>query len=155
MNLFKEVIEKEFDEIVEKGIKVKFLSRKNELPDFVIKEMERVEENSKENNKMVLLVALNYGGRYDIVQAVNKIIESGIRKIDEEEFKKYLLTYPYKDPDLLIRTSGELRISNFFLYQISYTELYFIEKYWPDFNEEDFEKAIIEYSRRKRRFGGI
>jgi undecaprenyl diphosphate synthase len=155
MNLFKEVIEKEFDEIVEKGIKVKFLSRKNELPDFVIKEMERVEENSKENDKMVLLVALNYGGRYDIVQAVNKIIESGIRKIDEEEFKKYLLTYPYKDPDLLIRTSGELRISNFFLYQISYTELYFIEKYWPDFNEEDFEKAIIEYSRRKRRFGGI
>ncbi|MBC7195575.1 MAG: di-trans,poly-cis-decaprenylcistransferase [Caldisericia bacterium] len=155
MNLFKEVIEKEFDEIVEKGIKVKFLSRKDELPEFVIKEIERVEENSKLNDKMTLLVALNYGGRFDIIQAVNKIIESGIKKVDEEEFEKYLLTYPYKDPDLLIRTSGELRISNFFLYQISYTELYFTEKLWPDFDDEDFEKALIEYSRRKRRFGGI
>lgn len=155
MNLFKEVIEKEFDEIVEKGIKVKFLSRKDELPEFIIKEIERVEENSKLNDKMTLLVALNYGGRFDIIQAVNKIIESGIKKVDEEEFKKYLLTYPYKDPDLLIRTSGELRISNFFLYQISYTELYFTEKLWPDFDDEDFEKALIEYSRRKRRFGGI
>ncbi len=155
MNLFKEVIEKEFDEIVEKGIKVKFLSRKDELPEFVIKEIERVEENSKSNDKMTILIALNYGGRFDIIQAVNKIIESGIKKVDEEEFKKYLLTYPYKDPDLLIRTSGELRISNFFLYQISYTELYFTEKLWPDFNDEDFEKALIEYSRRKRRFGGI
>lgn len=155
MNLFKEVIQKEFDEIVEKGIKVKFLSRKDELPDFVIKEIERVEENSKNYNKMTLLVGLNYGGRFDIVQAVNKIIESGIKKVNEEEFSKFLLTYPYKDPDLLIRTSGELRISNYYLYQLSYTELYFTETLWPDFDENEFEKAIIEYSRRKRRFGAI
>lgn len=155
MNLFKETIEREFDEIVEKGIRVKFLSRKDELPEFVIKEMERVEEKSKSCDKMVLLIGLNYGGRYDIIQAVNKIIEEGLKRVNEEDFSKYLLTYPYKDPDLLIRTSGELRISNYYLYQISYTELYFTEKLWPDFNEEDFEKAIIEYSRRKRRFGAI
>lgn len=155
LNLFKEVIQKEFDEIVEKGIKVKFLSRKDELPDFVIKEIERVEENSKNCDKMTLLVGLNYGGRFDIVQAVNKIIESGIKKVNEEGFSKFLLTYPYKDPDLLIRTSGELRISNYYLYQLSYTELYFTETLWPDFDENEFEKAIIEYSRRKRRFGAI
>lgn len=155
MNLFKEVIQKEFDAIVEKGIKVKFLSRKEELPDFVIKEIERVEENSKNCDKMTLLIGLNYGGRFDIVQAVNKIIESGIKKVDEEIFSKFLLTYPYKDPDLLIRTSGELRISNYYLYQLSYTELYFTETLWPDFDENEFEKAIIEYSRRKRRFGAI
>jgi len=106
---------------------------------------------------MNLLIALNYGGRYDIVQAVNKIVEKGkgVEKIDEEEFSKYLLTYPFKDPDLLIRTSGEMRISNFFLYQISYTELYFTEKLWPDFDENDFEEAIKTYSRRKRKFGSI
>lgn len=155
MNLFKEVIQKEFDEIVEKGIKVKFLSRKDELPDFVINEIERVEENSKNCDKMTLLVGLNYGGRFDIVQAVNRIIESGIKKVSEEEFSKFLLTYPYKDPDLLIRTSGELRISNYYLYQLSYTELFFTETLWPDFDENEFEKAIIEYSRRKRRFGAI
>jgi len=155
MNLFKETIDREFDEIIDKGIKIKFLSRKDELPDFVIDRIKKAEEKSKLNEKMNLLIALNYGGKYDIVQAVNKIIENGINKINEEEFNKFLLTYPYKDPDLLIRTSGEMRISNFFLYQISYTELYFTEKLWPDFNEDDFEKAIIEYSRRKRKFGSI
>lgn len=157
MNLFKETIDKEFDELIEKGIKIKFLSRKNELPDFVIQRIDRSEEKSKNNKKMNLLIALNYGGRYDIVQAVNKIVEKGkgVEKIDEEEFSKYLLTYPFKDPDLLIRTSGEMRISNFFLYQISYTELYFTEKLWPDFDENDFEEAIKTYSRRKRKFGSI
>lgn len=155
MNLFKETIDNEFKEIIEKGIKIKFLSRKDELPDFVIERIEKVEENSKNNDKMNLLIALNYGGKFDIIQAVNRIIESGIKKVDEKKFEEFLLTYPYKDPDLLIRTSGEMRISNFFLYQISYTELYFTPKLWPDFDEEDFENAIIEYSRRKRRFGSI
>ena len=155
MNLFKETIDREFDELIEKGIKIKFLSRRDELPDFVIQRIDRSEEKSKNNEKMNLLIALNYGGRYDIVQAVNKIVEKGVEKIDEEEFSEYLLTYPFKDPDLLIRTSGEMRISNFFLYQISYTELYFTEKLWPDFDENDFEEAIKVYSRRKRKFGSI
>jgi len=155
MNLFKETIDKEFDELIEKGIKIKFLSRRDELPDFVLQRIDKSEEKSKNNEKMNLLIALNYGGRYDIVQAVNKIVEKGIQKIDEEGFSKYLLTYPFKDPDLLIRTSGEMRISNFFLYQISYTELYFTEKLWPDFDENDFEEAIKTYSRRKRKFGSI
>ncbi len=155
MNLFKETIDREFDELIEKGIKIKFLSRRDELPDFVIQRIDKSEEKSKNNERMNLLIALNYGGRYDIVQAVNKIVEKGVEKIDEEEFSEYLLTYPFKDPDLLIRTSGEMRISNFFLYQISYTELYFTEKLWPDFDENDFEEAIKVYSRRKRKFGSI
>lgn len=155
MNLFKETIDRKFDEIIEKGIKIKFLSRKDELPDFVIERINKAEEKSKNNSKMNLLIALNYGGRYDIVQAVNQIIKKGIKKVNEETFGKFLLTYPFKDPDLLIRTSGEMRISNFFLYQISYTELYFTEKLWPDFDEADFEDAIVAYSRRKRKFGSI
>lgn len=155
MNLFKETIDREFDELIEKGIKIKFLSRKDELPDFVVERMLKAEEKSKNNSNMNLIIALNYGGRYDIVQAVNQIIKKGIKKVDEETFGKFLLTYPFKDPDLLIRTSGEMRISNFFLYQISYTELYFTEKLWPDFDEIDFEDAIVAYSRRKRKFGSI
>lgn len=155
MNLFKDTIDREFDELIDKGIKIKFLSRKDELPNFVIERMNRAEEKSKDNEKMNLLIALNYGGRYDIVQAVNEIIKKGLKKVDEETFGKFLLTYPFKDPDLLIRTSGEMRISNFFLYQISYTELYFTEKLWPDFDEKDFEEAVITYSRRKRKFGSI
>lgn len=155
MNLFKDTIDREFDELIDKGIKIKFLSRKDELPNFVIERMNRAEEKSKDNEKMNLLIALNYGGRHDIVQAVNEIIKKGLKKVDEETFGKFLLTYPFKDPDLLIRTSGEMRISNFFLYQISYTELYFTEKLWPDFDEKDFEEAVITYSRRKRKFGSI
>ena len=155
MNLFKETIDREFDELIEKGIRIKFLSKREGIPDFVLERMDRAEELSKDNDKMNLLIALNYGGRYDIVQAVNRIIKEKKSKIDEESFKKYLLTFPFSDPDLLIRTSGEKRISNFFLYQLAYTELYFTEVLWPDFDEKEFEKALKEYERRKRRFGAI
>ena len=155
MNLFKETIDREFDELIEKGVRIKFLSKREGIPDFVLERMDRAEELSKDNDKMNLLIALNYGGRYDIVQAVNRIIEEKKEKIDEESFKKYLLTFPFQDPDLLIRTSGEKRISNFFLYQLAYTELYFTETLWPDFDESEFEKALKEYERRKRKFGAI
>ncbi len=155
MNLFKETIDREFDELIERGIRIKFLSKREGIPDFVLERMERAENLSKENEKMNLLIALNYGGRYDIVQAVNRIIKEKKEKIDEEEFGKYLLTFPFQDPDLLIRTSGEKRISNFFLYQLAYTELYFTETLWPDFDESEFEKALKEYERRKRKFGAI
>ncbi len=155
MNLFKETIDREFDELIDRGIRIKFLSKREGIPDFVLERMERAENLSKENEKMNLLIALNYGGRYDIVQAVNRIIKEKKEKIDEESFKKYLLTFPFQDPDLLIRTSGEKRISNFFLYQLAYTELYFTETLWPDFDESEFEKALKEYERRKRKFGAI
>ena len=155
MNLFKETIDREFDELIDRGIRIKFLSKRGGIPDFVLERMERAENLSKENEKMNLLIALNYGGRYDIVQAVNRIIKEKKEKIDEESFKKYLLTFPFQDPDLLIRTSGEKRISNFFLYQLAYTELYFTETLWPDFDESEFEKALKEYERRKRKFGAI
>lgn len=155
MNLFKETIDNEFDELIDKGIRIRFLSKREGIPDFVLERMERAESISKNNEKMNLLIALNYGGRYDIVQAVNRIIKDKIKVIDEESFKNYLLTHPFPDPDLLIRTSGEKRISNFFLYQIAYTELYFTETLWPDFDEEEFEKALKEYERRKRKFGSI
>jgi len=103
-----------------------------------------------------LYLTINYGGRKEIVDAVNRIVKNeNIKRIKESDFKKFLYAPELPDPDLLIRTSGEMRISNFFLWEIAYTELYFTDKYWPDFRREDFLKAIKEYSRRERRFGKV
>ena len=106
---------------------------------------------------MQVNLALNYGARMEIIHAVKRIVEDNIssRKIDEKLFKKYLYTFNSPDPDLLIRTSGELRISNFLLYQIAYSELYFTHTLWPDFRLKEFLKAIIDYQKRERRFGKV
>jgi len=103
---------------------------------------------------LLLTIAINYGGRREIVDAVNKAIRSGT-DVDEESFKKLLYTKDIKDPDILIRTSGEMRISNFLLYQIAYTELFFTKTLWPDFTKEEYFKIIDEFSKRERRFGGV
>ena len=102
---------------------------------------------------MKLILALSYGGRWDIVNAVNKILKEKIESVSENVFKQYLATKNVPDPELLIRTSGEYRISNFLLWQIAYSELYFTDTLWPDFRKEDFEKAILDYQNRERRFG--
>ena len=104
---------------------------------------------------MNFVVALNYSGKAEIVDAVKKIISSGKREIDEEEFREYLYIPEMPEPDLLIRTSGEKRISNFMLWELAYTELYFTEVLWPDFNEEEFLKALYFYQSRERRFGKV
>ncbi|MFH0806861.1 MAG: polyprenyl diphosphate synthase, partial [Elusimicrobiota bacterium] len=105
--------------------------------------------------KMVLNLCLNYGSRQEIVAAFNKMAEAGIKKTDEETLSKYLFTGSLPDPDLLIRTSGEQRVSNFFLWQIAYSEIYFTKVLWPDFDTAELYKAIIDYQSRERRFGGI
>ena len=133
----------------------------NKLPKFAKKEVERAIEKTKNNTKMILNIGLNYGGRDEIVEGIKNLLEDykmGKLKeedIDEKIFKNYLYTNNLPDPDLLIRPSGELRLSNFMLYQIAYTEFWFSDIYWPDFKEEEFYKAIIDYQRRNRRFGGI
>ena len=116
--------------------------------------MNKMMEDTKNNSHGVLNICLNYGGRGEIVDAVNKIIKDNKNSINEEEFGHYLYN-DLPDIDFMIRTSGELRISNFMLWQLSYAELYFPECYFPDFNHEEYDKALYEYTKRDRRFGGL
>ncbi len=140
----------------EKNIKLSVIGDRSKLPEFVNREIEKALEETRKNNALVFNIALNYGGRADIVNGVKKIVEEGIdaSTITEELFSKYLYTSELPDPDLLIRTSGELRVSNFLLWQIAYSELYFTDVLWPDFDTIEMLKAIIDYQKRERRFGG-
>ncbi len=131
------------------------IGRLERLPSSLQKELSRVERITRNNKGIILNLALNYGGRSDIVDAVKKIIAHRPKKIDEETFSKYLYTSGQSDPDLLIRTSGEMRISNFLLWQLAYTEIYVTPILWPDFKREDLLQAVLDYQKRERRFGRI
>lgn len=141
------------------NIRVKVLGDISALSDGLQKSIRNVEERTKENNGIVFSIALNYGGRDEIVHAVKDIVndcQNGILNVDqitEETISNYLYTKEIPDPDLVIRTSGELRTSNFLPWQIVYSEFLFLDKYWPDFSEEDIDNAIIEYQKRNRKFG--
>ena len=136
------------------NIKVVFSGRRDRLSDKVLAAMDQMMDETKDNTLGTLNICLNYGGRAEIVDAVNKIINSNEKDITEETFKKYLYN-DLPDIDFMIRTSGEVRISNFMLWQLSYAELYFPECYFPDFNESEYDKAIEEFTKRDRRFGGL
>lgn len=146
------------DKIIKKddfNIKINIIGTKDGLSKDLINKIEKVEEKTKNNTGLIFNIAFNYGGRHEIIDAVNKILEDGnIKSITEEEFSKFLYTKDMKDPDLLIRTSGEKRLSNFLLWQLAYTEFYFSKKMWPEFKKEDIIEAIIEYNNRNRRYGG-
>ena len=154
MNLFVKGFNKDRSYFVKENIKVVFSGRKERLSNKVIDAMDRMMEETKNNKNGTLNICLNYGGRAEIVDAVNKIIAEGKKNIDEETFSKYLYC-DLPDIDFMIRTSGELRISNFMLWQLSYAELYFPKCYFPDFNESEYDKALLEYTKRDRRFGGL
>ena len=136
------------------NIKVVFSGRRDRLSNKVLAAMDQMMDETKDNTLGTLNICLNYGGRAEIVDAVNKIINSNEKDITEETFKKYLYN-DLPDIDFMIRTSGEVRISNFMLWQLSYAELYFPECYFPDFNESEYDKAIEEFTKRDRRFGGL
>ncbi len=156
LKLLVEYIDTKIDSLLEQNIKLRFIGRKSELPEEILKTVEKGEVETENCTGMNLFIALNYSGRAEIIDAVNKIVETGRKeKLTEEEFRNYLYYPDVPDPDLLIRTSGELRISNFLLWQIAYTELYFTDTLWPDFNEEEFLKALYDYQTRERRFGRI
>lgn len=135
-------------------IRLNFIGRLNELPATVEKRVRDAMEETKGFSKLVFNVALNYGSRSEIVDAVNKILSLDRKKVDEDTFGNFLYTGGQPDPDLLIRTSGEMRISNFLLWQASYAEFYFTNTLWPDFRRKSLEKAIEEYQKRERRYGG-
>ena len=125
------------------------------LPDDVQKKLKETEEHTANNDKMTMVVALSYSSRWEITEAVKQIVTGGIRAEDitEETISQHLCTNFMPDPDLLIRTGGEVRISNYLLWQCAYSEFYFCDTYWPDFNEEELHQAIISYQSRQRRFG--
>ncbi|MCG2725855.1 MAG: isoprenyl transferase [Elusimicrobia bacterium] len=153
MFLLKKVLRKYTAELKEKGIRLMVSGRINDMPSGIGKEIAESVEKLKDGKKLILNIALNYGGRQEIVDAVNRIIKSGIKRINLSSFNKFLYTFPLPDPDLLIRTSGELRISNFLLWQTAYSEFYVTDVFWPDFGEKEFADAIAEYQKRDRRFG--
>jgi len=137
------------------NIRFACIGDRSRLPEDLQKTIDKYEKETAENDGMIFIVALNYGGKADIIQAVNRVIDEGVAEVDEEKFERYLYTKDMPDVDLLIRTSGQKRISNFLLWKLSYSELYFTKTLWPDFNKTQFLKALKEYSNRDRRYGGI
>ena len=154
MKLFLKYIKNERKNMMKNKIRFFVSGRKNNVPEKLQKEIEKLEEETKNNDKITLNIAFNYGSRAEIVDAVNRIIDEGKENITEEDFSKYLYN-DFPDPDLVIRTSGEMRISNFLLWQIAYSEFYITDTLWPDFDEKEIDKAIESYNQRERRFGGV
>ncbi|HAW49712.1 TPA: isoprenyl transferase [bacterium] len=161
MNLFCEYIKKEIDEVISNNIKMCVSGDIEHLPKKMLSLLNHAIEKTKKNNGLILNIALNYGGRDEIVRVTKRIVEKAIigdialNEIDENLFSSFLDTYPLPDPDLLIRTSGETRISNFLLWQIAYTEIWITSVLWPDFSEEHLLEAVEDYKLRKRKFGGV
>ncbi len=149
-------IDKFLKELMEKDIRISTIGDLSTLPANTVKVLQKAIDQTKDNKAMTLIFALNYGGRDDIVQAVNKVIKSGeVKEISEKDINANISTAQYPDVDFMIRTSLDYRLSNFLLWQLSYAELYFTDCYWPEFNAEKFDLAIEEYGRRQRRFGGL
>lgn len=161
MKLLVLYIRSELDRLTRNNVKLKILGDISALSNLPRKEIERAIEKTKNNTGMVLNIALNYGGRDEIIRGIKillKDIEMGnisVEEMDTDEFSKYLYTENQPDPDLVIRPSGELRLSNFLLYQIAYSEFWFSDILWPDFTSKYLYKAIVDYQSRNRRFGGI
>ena len=160
MQLLREYLRKEMPLLQKNDIRIRFLGRTDELPQGVQDDVRDATERTSRNRGMVLCIALNYGGRAEIVDAMNAILAEqngrGHReRISEETLAHHLYTEGLPDPDLLIRTSGEMRISNFLLWQIAYAEIFVTETLWPDFNRARLLEALVEYQKRERRYGGI
>lgn len=154
-SMLREFVNEDITSYVKKGVKLMTSGDVSALPDDLQKAIERGIKETENCSQMVINICINYGGRDDILRAVNACIESGERNVDAKKFEKYLYTSPLSDPDLVIRTSGELRISNFMLYQMAYSELYFTDTYWPDFDKNALLLAISNFQKRNRRFGKI
>lgn len=154
-SLLVKLLRQKLKKMIEEGVRIRFAGVIEELPKEVANFCRECEEKTRHNDKIHAILALNYGGRREIVDAFNRAIENGVMRLDETQFRNWLYLPDVPDPDLVIRTSGEMRISNFLLWQIAYSELYFTRVLWPDFTKQDFLRAIEDYKRRQRRFGGL
>lgn len=161
MHLLCEYIQKELDELHKHDVQVRAIGRIEDLPISAQRELEKAQRLTADNKRLILNIALNYGGRLEIVDAARQIAakvkkgEIEPDEIDEALFQKHLYTADLPDPDLLIRPAGELRLSNFLLWQTAYTEFWSTSVYWPDFQPKHFLQALIDFQKRERRFGGI
>jgi undecaprenyl diphosphate synthase len=156
METFAETIERELPDLVAQGVRVRFIGRRDRAPGDLQERMARLERDTAENDRISLWIAFDYGGRAELVEAARRLVASGVapEDLDENLFAAQLYAPDMPDPDLLIRTSGELRISNFLLWQLAYSELVFVDTLWPDFGPDQLREALGAYERRRRRFGG-
>lgn len=154
-SLISQFAKKELRKYAEMGYRVTFSGDLTQLPKGTNNAIKKVVDASKNNTGMIVNIALNYGARQEIVRAVNLILQSGIRQVDEQMFEDCLYTAGFPELDLVVRSSGEKRLSNFMLWQCAYSEFIFTDKFWPDFDENTIDEILKEYSSRDRRFGGI
>jgi undecaprenyl diphosphate synthase len=156
MDIFGETIERELPDLARQGVRTRFMGRRDRAPDELREQIEGLEAETAANDRLNLWIAFDYGGRAELVQAARRLVEAGIdpAEIDEDALRAHLYAPELPDPDLLIRTSGELRISNFLLWQLAYSELVFLDRLWPDFGRDELEHALAAYAQRRRRYGG-
>jgi undecaprenyl diphosphate synthase len=154
MEIFAETVDRELYGLAEEGVHTQFVGRRDRAPDFLLAKMEELEQATDQERTMHLWIAFDYGGRAEIVEAARRAAAAGVDDLDEESFAQFLYAPEMPDPDLIIRTSGELRLSNFLLWQSAYSEWLFTETLWPDFGPDEFRAAIEDYAGRRRRFGG-
>ena len=156
MEIFAETIEREMPDLAAQGVRVRFIGRRDRAPDDLRIQMEELEETTRGNERLQLWVAFDYGGRAELVEAARGLVEAGVEPdaVDEERLAAHLYAPDMPDPDVVVRTSGERRISNFLLWQLAYAELIFVDTLWPDFGADELGEAMAEYARRRRRFGG-
>jgi undecaprenyl diphosphate synthase len=151
-------LKEEYKILTKNQIRLKVIGQTSDLPSSVQRELRRVEKLSRDFRRMTIVLALNYGGRTEIIEAVKNLCKDGstnLESVDEEKFSEYLYTSGIPDPDLLIRTSGEMRISNFLLWQIAYSEIWITQELWPDFRKKNLLQALVDFQKRERRFGDI
>jgi undecaprenyl diphosphate synthase len=156
MEIFGETIDRELPDLAREGVRTRFIGRRDRAPEALTQKMDRLEAETALNDRLSLWIAFDYGGRGEIVDAVRGIVAGGAdpERIDEDLFRSHLYAPEMPDPDLVIRTSGEFRMSNFLLWQAAYAELVFVDTLWPDFDEGHLRSALQEFARRRRRFGG-
>ena len=155
MTILEQVIERELKELHGQGVQIRHIGRTEGISPRLLKKIRRAVELTEHNDTIILNVAFNYGGRQEIIDAVRRIMAEGLSpdQVDDALFSRYLYTADQPDPDLIIRTSGELRVSNFLIWQGAYAEYYVTPTYWPDFDDGELQKALAHYSTRERRFG--
>jgi undecaprenyl diphosphate synthase len=156
MEIFGETIERELPDLAKQGVRTRFIGRRDRAPEWLRERMAALEAGTASNDRLLLWIAFDYGGRAELVDAARRLLEEGVAPagLDEDAFAHRLYAPELPDPDLLIRTSGELRLSNFLLWQCAYAELVFVDTLWPDFGEAELRRALDDYATRRRRFGG-
>jgi undecaprenyl diphosphate synthase len=153
MQIFGETIDRELSDLAKEGVRTRFVGRRDRAPEWLQSKMTELEQATATESRLKLWIAFDYGGRAEIVEAARRLVASG-DAVDEESFARHLYAPEMPDPDVVVRTSGEVRVSNFLLWQLAYAELVFTEKRWPEFGPDDLRAAVDEYASRRRRFGG-